>query len=161
MCIVLWSAAAIFGGRNSTSDKHESESVCRIFAPLEADWRNLSSLKASWQQQLRHRTALVSKIAVYIATSEISLSSGKYPAWSSHDVTWKTSTHISRENPFSPWFLLLYCTWFSTCAWIEVFCYTPTDAHTCRCQSNILLITYLLHSNLPCNQIHLHLQGRI
>ncbi len=51
---VLWNVAAIFGGENSTGNMHESESVCRVFAPSQADSRNLSNLKATWQQQLRH-----------------------------------------------------------------------------------------------------------
>ncbi len=39
--------AAIFGSKNSMRNIHESESVCCVFAPSQADSQNLSSLKAT------------------------------------------------------------------------------------------------------------------
>ncbi len=44
---VLQRAAAIFGGRNGTCNIHKSESICHVFAPSQADSRNLSSLIAT------------------------------------------------------------------------------------------------------------------
>ncbi len=81
--------------------QYVSESVCCVFAPSQADSRNLSSLKATWQQHLRlstkyvsSRTALVFKITVEPTTLLPPVKRSfiqKYPAWSFHDVTWKTS----------------------------------------------------------------------
>ncbi len=97
-----WTCTAYYKcSRHSWRQKqYESEFVCCIFSPNQADSRNLSSLKATWQLHLRHQVHKCQncpcfyKIAVEPTTLLPPVKRTfiqKYRAWSFHNVTWKTS----------------------------------------------------------------------